>query len=515
MGDGAEITGGELTMALNSLEFVVFVVLAVAGYYRIPGKFQWIWLLGFSYLYYASHGPKLLGYLLFTTVTTFAAGWYLERTEEKGKRKFALILTLILNFGVLGILKYLNFLMMNVNRIFDGEWSYLDLALPIGISFYTFQSMGYLMDVYWKRSKAESNPFRFALFVSFFPQILQGPIGRHSRMAGQFYEEHRWDWKRIEEGLQRILWGFFKKFVLADTAAPFVNALFDEYQSYQGLAVFAVLAYSIQLYGDFSGGIDVVIGVGKLFGITLDENFKRPYFARSITDFWHRWHITLGTWMKDYVFYPVSLSRWMSRFGRFAKKQFGRSIGRTLPICLANLIVFFVVGVWHGAAWKFIIYGLYNGGIIAFSGLMAPQYRKWKKALKVREKSGGWQVFQILRTFLLVNISWFFDRADTVSQAFSMMKNSVTKWNPSQLLQIPIGAGGTTSFTVFALLILALGIGVLFAVSFLEERGKDPFGRLLAAPAVVRMAVYLILLFSFPALGQFPTSTGGFIYAQF
>lgn len=502
-------------MALNSLEFILFAVLAVAGYYRIPRRFQWIWLLGFSYLYYASHGPRLLGYLLFTTAATFLAGRYLELVEEKNKRKFVLILTLVLNFGMLGILKYLNFLILNMNRIFDGGWSYLDLALPVGISFYTFQSMGYLMDVYWKRSEAERNPFRFALFVSFFPQILQGPIGRYSRMAGQLYEEHVWDWKRTEEGLQRILWGFFKKFVLADTAAPFVTALFDEYQTYPGLAVFAVLAYSIQLYGDFSGGIDVVIGVGKLFGITLDENFKRPYFARSITDFWHRWHITLGTWMKDYVFYPVSLSRWMSRFGKFAKKQFGRSTGRTLPICLANLIVFFVVGVWHGAAWKFIVYGLYNGTIIAFSGLMTPRYRKWKKALRIREKSGGWQVFQILRTFLLVNISWFFDRADTVSQALSMMKNSVTKWNPAQLLEIPIGAGGTASFTLFAILILAAGVCVLFAVSFLEERGIDPFGRLLAVPAAVRMAVYLMLLFSFPVFGQFPTSAGGFIYAQF
>lgn len=502
-------------MALNSLGFVLFVVLAVAGYYLIPRRFQWMWLLGFSYLYYISHGPGLLVYLLFTTATTFLAGWYLDGEERKSRRKAMLILTLVLNFGMLGMLKYLNFLIMNANRIFGSSWSYLELALPIGISFYTFQSMGYLMDVYWKRSAAERNPFRFALFVSFFPQILQGPIGRHSRMASQLYKEHSWEWKRAEQGLQRILWGFFKKFVLADTAAPFVNALFDEYQTYPGLAVFAVLAYSIQLYGDFSGGIDVVIGIGKLFDITMDENFRRPYFARSITDFWHRWHITLGTWMKDYVFYPVSLSRWMNRFGKLAKKKLGRSTGRTLPICLANLIVFFVVGVWHGAAWKFIAYGLYNGGIIAFSGLMAPRYREWKKALRIREKSGGWQVFQILRTFLLVNISWYFDRANTVFQAFSMMKNGVTRWNPAQLLEIPIGAGGTTSYTLYALFILAAGICVLFAVSLAEEKGIDLFGKILAAPAAVRMAVYLMVLFSFPVFGQFPTSTGGFIYAQF
>lgn len=219
-------------MAFNSMGFLLFTVLAVVGYYLIPGRFQWMWLLVFSYLYYASHGAGLLGYLLFSTVTTYVAGRCLERIKEKKYQKAIVIITLILNFGMLGILKYLNFIILNVNRILRGHLSYLELVLPIGISFYTFQSMGYLLDVYWKKTKAEKNLFRFALFLSFFPQILQGPIGRHSRLACQLYEKHRWEWKRAEEGVQRILWGFFKKLVLADTAAPFVDALFDQYQTY-------------------------------------------------------------------------------------------------------------------------------------------------------------------------------------------------------------------------------------------------------------------------------------------
>lgn len=502
-------------MALTSMEFLILVGIAVAGYYLIPKKYQWMWLLGFSYLYYVSGGVKLLGYLLFTTLTTYGAGIFLEKTEEKGRRKGILILTLVLNFGVLAVLKYLNFVLLNINRIFQGDISFVNFALPLGISFYTFQSMGYLLDVYWKRGKAEKNPFRFALFVAFFPQILQGPIGRFSRLGEQLYAPHSWEWKRMEEAFERILWGFFKKMVVADTAAIFVNALFDEYQTYPGLAVFAALAYSVQLYGDFSGGIDVVIGISKLFGITLDENFKRPYFARSITDFWHRWHITLGTWMKDYIFYPVSLSGWMGRFGKMAKKAFGRSVGRTLPICLANLIVFLVVGVWHGAAWKFIVYGLYNGVIIAFSGLMAGNYRKWKKKLHIQDKSWGWQVFQILRTFLLVNISWFFDRADSVGQALAMMKNSVTHWEPSQLLTIPVGHGGTTAYTGLSLAILAVGVLILFIFGILEERGMDVFSRIARMPVWFRMGLYLAVIFAIPMVGQPPSSTGGFIYAQF
>ena len=213
--------------------------------------------------------------------------------------------------------------------------------------------------------------------------------------------------------------------VLADNAGIFVDAIFGDLQTYKGLAIAGVLAYTVQLYGDFSGGMDVVIGIASMFGIELDENFKQPFFARSITDFWHRWHITLGTWMKDYVFYPVSLSKWMGRFGKMAKKRFGKTIGRALPICLANLIVFLVVGIWHGAAWKYIVYGMYNGVIIAVSGLLAKPYREWKKKLHISDKSRGWICFQILRTFLLVNISWFFDRADTVKDALTMMKNAV------------------------------------------------------------------------------------------
>lgn len=205
-------------------------------------------------------------------------------------------------FGLLGVLKYTNFIVQNIDQLFHTDFGPFHLLLPIGLSFYTFQSAGYILDVYWNRCEPEKNVFRFALFVSFFPQILQGPIGRFDRLTKTLYAEHEFDWQRIERGVQRIIWGFFKKMLIADTAAVFVDAIFNQYQTYNGIAILGVLAYSAQLYADFSGGVDVVIGVAELFGVEMDENFKRPYFAVSITDFWHRWHITLGTWMKDYVF---------------------------------------------------------------------------------------------------------------------------------------------------------------------------------------------------------------------
>lgn len=507
-------------MSLISMEFIIFVFGSVVGYYLIPKKMQWIWLLIFSYIYYCSTGIKFIFFILYTTLITFVTGLLLSKAgeggniiDEKRKKRKIIITALFFVFGMLAMLKYTNFAIENINLLFHMDIQLKHLLFPIGISFYTFQSAGYIMDVYWKRCEPERNIFRFALFISFFPQILQGPIGRYNRLAQQLYDEHRFDWKQIERGLQLIVWGFFKKLVIADTAAIFVNAIFDEYQTYKGIAIFGVLAYSAQLYGDFSGGIDVVIGIGRLFGIEMDQNFKRPYFANSITDFWHRWHITLGTWMKDYVFYPLSLSKFMGKFGKISKRICGKTYGRIMPICISNLVVFFLVGLWHGAAWKFIIYGLYNGVIIAFSGLMNQNYRKWKSYLHIKEKH-GWRIFQITRTFILVNISWFFDRSDTVNQALIMMKNAVTQFRPQELLTINVGQSGS-AFTVMALVILVLSCALLFVVSFFQEKGIHIREKIANKTWIIRWGIYLILVLSIPLLGQPLDTAGGFIYAQF
>ena len=508
-------------MSLISMEFLIFVGIAVIGYYLIPKRFQWIWLLIFSYIYYASSGIKILFFLLYTTITTYGTGRLLDRVnhkelprnEAKSRKRRILIGCLLLNFGMLAVLKYTNFAIENVNAIFHAGISFQKLILPLGISFYTFQSMGYIIDVYWGKYEAEKNPFRFALFVSFFPQLLQGPIGRFDRLARQLYEQHSFDLLKAQYALQLMLWGFFKKLVLADRAAVVVNQVFQNYTQYSGVTnIVAVLMYSIQLYMDFSGGMDVVMGVAALFGVELDQNFKRPYFATSITDFWHRWHITLGTWMKDYIFYPVSLSKWMGKFGKWSKKAFGKKTGRVVPICVANIIVFLVVGIWHGAAWKYIAYGLYNGLIIAISSLLAPLYRKGFEKFHINPKSGAWHVVQILRTFLLVNISWYFDMAVSLSAAFAMMKSTVAGFSLATLTDGSLMMLGLDKLDY---MILAMGCLVAFLISFLKEKGiqiRESLGR---KPLVIRWAVYGMLVFGIPMFGYVMTTTGGFIYAQF
>lgn len=502
-------------MSLVSNVFILFVALCVLIYYIVPGRFRWWVLLAGSYAYYLAAGAEYLVFILFSTAVTYICGRLIGGCgdTDKKKAKAILIIGLILNFGMLGGVKYTNFILENINSLLHMEIPGIRILLPLGISFYTFQSSGYMLDVYWKRTQAEKNLFRYGLFVSFFPQLLQGPIGRHSRLAPQLYEGHAFAWEHIARGAERILWGFFKKMVLADWSAVFVEAIFGAPEQYHGLAIFGVLLYSVQLYADFSGGMDVVIGIAQMFGITLDENFKRPYFATSITDFWHRWHITLGTWMKDYIFYPLSLSRGMNRFGKWGKEHFGKKTGRKLPICLANLVVFFLVGVWHGAAWKYIAYGLYNGIIIAVSGLLVDQYRNWKKKLHISGKERWYYVFTVIRTFVLVNISWFFDCSETVGQAFTMMKYAVTSFEPTQLLLIPAGREGT-AFTPYALAIIGVGCVILFIVSVLQERGVKIREAIAKRNFVVHFCVYLCLLLAIGFFGS-TAAVRGFIYAQF
>ena len=323
--------------------------------------------------------------------------------------------------------------------------------------------------------------------------------------------------ENIERGLQLILYGLFKKMILADNAAMFVDHIFHQYETFDGLVLAGVLAYSIQLYGDFSGGIDVVRGVSYLFGIVLDENFRQPYFAVSITDFWHRWHITLGTWMKDYVFYPISLSGWMGKLSKKTKKIFGRKKGRTIPICIANILVFLLVGVWHGAAWKYIAYGLYNGIIIGVSGLLAESYRNWKEKLHIAPESRGFHLFQIIRTFILVNISWLFDMADTVGQALRMLVNLFTKFDWSPLLDGSIYADvpGYITYRYVQFLAIFIGCAAVFFISLQKEKGKDVAAWLMSVPFWKRAALYLGVLFLTAMLGMPVNATGGFIYAQF
>ena len=317
-------------MSFTTVMFFLFLLVGIIVYYALPKKIQWAWLLIMSYAYYFTFSIKTSLFMVFTTIVVYAGGRWLDKVNteseaylsehkkdmsrdekkeykaavKKKKRRIAALI-IVIAFGVLAAVKYCNFAIENVNAILSltgssKTISFLDIALPIGISFYTFQSVSYVIDVYQGKYRSENNIFKFALFVSFFPQLLQGPIGRFDKLGHQFYEGHSFDLKTVQFGLQRIGWGIAKKVILADRTAPLVNNVFNNFEMYTGFHyIMAVLMYSVQLYMDFSGGIDIVVGVAQMLGITMDENFRQPYFSKSIGEFWRRWHITLGTWMKD------------------------------------------------------------------------------------------------------------------------------------------------------------------------------------------------------------------------
>ncbi len=527
-------------MSLVSTGFAIFLIAGLVIYYIIPKKTQWIWLLIMSYFYYMCSGSKTVVFIIATTIITFVAGVLLEETAAKGKnlpadidketkkiikattkrkKKIIVVILLLLDFGILAVLKYHNFAIENINSligVFTGNSETIptvSLLLPLGISFYTFQSVSYIIDVYRGKYECSRNLFKFALFVSYFPQILQGPIGRYDRLAPQLMAPHYYSLAAIERGALRVCFGLFKKLVIADRAGVIATTVFTSPDSYGGLSiVLALLAYSARLYGDFAGGMDVVIGVSEMFGIEMDENFRQPFFSKSISEFWRRWHITLGTWMKDYIFYPFTLSKGMNRFGKFAKKRFGNTIGRTLPICLSDILIFFIVGVWHGAAWKFIIYGLYNGFIIAISSLLEPVFEKMFLITKINKNSRGYHGFQVFRTFILVNIGWYFDDPKTLSDSLLLMKNTVTGMSLSPLMDGSLLelAGGYSRIAI-----ILLGCVVWLIVSILKEKNIDIRKELTSRPIYVRWPVYIALVMSIPLIGYISEEVGGFIYAQF
>lgn len=528
-------------MAFTTIAFFMFLLVGIIIYYILPKKAQWVWLLILSYLYYFTFSIKASLFMVFATVTIYIGGILLDRIQNKGneyleankdtiskdeKKKYknaikrnkriVLLIIILLDFGMLATVKYADFAIQNINAVLGrfgvNPIGLIGIGLPLGISFFTFQSVSYIVDVYQGKYECQKNIFKMGLFVSFFPQLLQGPIGRYDRLGKQLYEGHKFNLRNIEFGLQRIGWGLLKKVVLADRAAVVVLEVFNNFQMYNGFHyILAVLMYSVDLYMDFSGGIDVVIGAAQMFGITMDENFRQPYFSKSIGEFWRRWHITLGTWMKDYIFYPMSLSKKMNKFGKWSKKHFGNTIGKTLPICFSNIVIFFVVGIWHGAAWKYIIYGLYNGFIIAFSNLMMPVYKKLLEKFHINPNNKVWVLWQIIRTFILVNIGWYFDMANSVSQALSMIKWSIigfrfSQFNIHDLLSMGIGARDY--------IIIIIGCIVVFIVSVLKEKGVNIRESIACKPLVVRWGIYyamIVVILIFGYIG----ATQGFIYANF
>lgn len=454
-------------MSITSVRFLLFAGATMAVYYRVPKRWQWKVLLAASLLFAAVNGCLI--FLLFTVVTAYAAGRHPALSRW----------CVLLNIGMLAFCKI--FLK----------------TLPFGISFFTFQAVGYMVQVRRQAVEAEKNPLRLTLFLSFFPQLVQGPISRKDQLEALFVP-HDPDRRQITAGLRRMLWGYFKKLVIADRIAPVVQAL---RQSTGWGFLLLTVCYAVQIYGDFTGGIDIVLGLGQCFGVSLPENFNHPFASKSVAEYWRRWHITLGAWMKDFVFYPVSVSAPMRRFSRFTRRKFG-TVGKRLPVWIATMVTWLATGIWHGTTPNFLLWGMLNCGVILISQELAPVYAAFHRRFGWKEKR-WYGCFETVRTFLLMNLIRACDLFPNVKDYVNRVG---TLFSPCVL---PESLGITPADWV----VLALGIGLTVLAAGQPERLRQG----LEGHPKLRFALLAALFLAVLVLGKYGVgyNAGTFIYHQF
>ena len=518
-------------MAFTSWAFVALAAAAVVLYYLVPRRGLWVLLLAASLVFYAAGGAGGFVWLAGVAAVTWAAGLALGRLNRaraalakgdragaaalKRKKKAVAAAAAVLCFGLLYAMKYWDFTVDLLPASVGGRLPRWDFVMPLGLSFFTFQAMGYVIDVYRDKYAPQRNPAKYALFVSFFPQMVQGPIGRYDALAPQLLAERQIDWRDIQFGLQLALWGYFKKMVIADRAAVLVDTVIVENCPYGGAVIaFGVLLYCVQLYCDFSGGIDITRGVARMLGIELAVNFRRPLFATSLADYWRRWHITLGQWMRDYLFYPLSLSKPFGRLGKWARRHIGGLPGKIFATSLATFVVYLVIGIWHGANFRYIAFGLWNGAVITASLLMERRFQSWKAALRIDDKSRPWRLFQMARTALLVFLGRYLTRAPRLLTALTLLWTTVTAPHLSQLWD---GTLLTLGLSAADLLVVAAGVAVVETVELLQERGVHIRERLAGCRGFVQWLALAALLTALLVFGIFRAGyiSSEFIYGQF
>lgn len=523
-------------MTFTTKTYVMFMAGVFLLYYRIPPKHQWKLLLCASYVFYAFASPVYLLFLLYATVVTYLGGRAMQRfhdrendfiaekqlsREEKKnvrakyevRRKHVLAIVIVLLLALLLTLKYSVFILKNIAMlcgVFGVKISVptFNLILPVGLSFYVFQGIGYCIDVYRGICTAQKNFAKYALFSSFFLHLLQGPIGNYQILSPQLFEPHSFEYRRAVDGVQRVAWGFFKKLVVANQIDSAIGGLFSNYTEYAGMIWLVILVlYTIELYADFSGYMDIAIGCAHMLGITLEENFDTPLFSSSAAEFWRRWHMTLGAWFRNYLFYPLLRSRSLTSLRKKLKKNGKAYLSSTLPTVIALLIVWFCTGLWHGASWGYVVWGLYYGGLIALDTLLTFVWAKWRTKHTAFAESKGFSLFRVIRTFIIVVISFgIFAPAD-----LSATVHIFTHWmGPVRLSEIKELFSSSR-----AILSTCVGIAALFCVDVYHlQKEREPLrSRLSKLPPFIRYAVYLVGLFSIALFGSFGQSA--FIYFGF
>lgn len=487
-------------MLFNSLQFAFFFLIVTTLYFALPHKIRWALLLASSIYFYMAFIPIYILILAFTIIIDYFAGIFLEKLKGEN-RKWFLILSLIANIGVLAIFKYYNFIDRNVNFLFhsfgvNNQIPFLNIILPIGLSFHTFQAMSYTIEVYRGRQKAEHNFGIYALYVMFYPQLVAGPIERPQNLLHQFYEEHFFEYKRVTNGLKLMAWGLFKKVVIADRLAIIVNQVYSAPKDYVGFQlIVATVFFAIQIYCDFSGYSDMAIGAAQVMGFKLMKNFDRPYYSKSISEFWKRWHISLSTWFRDYLY--ISLG------GNRVK----------IPRWYFNLFfVFLVSGLWHGANWTFVIWGALHGFYLIFSIISAKPRKIFINILGLQKVPILLKILQVITVFILTDFAWIFFRAQNLSDAFYIITHLFSGLGQLRSLKYAITLLKGLDLNMYEFLVSMLSIAVLEIIQF-KQRKTSIRDFILTKPVWVRWSAYYAIIIIILVFGVFNKSQ--FIYFQF
>ena len=495
------------------LYFIAFLPAVIMLYQLCPQKFRKYVLLVANYAFFYTWSKFFLVYQVITMVITYVSAKIIDHTTNKKTKKFILFAAIVINLGVLVILKYTNFLGENIFAIFHQRFTTVHFITPIGISYYTLQMISYLMDISSGKIHADHSIVDFAVYASFFPTLIQGPITRFNEIKDSILTCNPITYQNLKFGSQRILFGLMKKMIIADRLDPAVSKIFTSYTQDGLFSLIGAVLCTIQLYMDFSGIVDICLGSAEIFGIKLPENFRQPFFAENASDFWRRWHITLGTFLRDYVFYPISLAKPIHHLSKFFTKHFGKAAGKFIGPFIALFAVWFLNGLWHGPYWSYIFYGLYYFCFMVLEILLKKPVDDFLKKHQIDNNHTGLRIFRFVKLLIIVIIGELFFRAKTLAVGWTMFSSIFTNFNLSTFKDtLPF-----LRLDVADWIIVLIGIVVIFLVDFYKEFHGSIRNTIEQKPTWMRWSIIYTCIFALLIFGAYGPGYDivAMIYAEF
>ncbi len=524
-------------LSFTTMLFLIFLAVFTVIYYMTPLRFRWLVLLAASTVFYLSAGIEKMPFILITSLLVFLSARQINKTfdaleqeaDEKqltGKkrmdflapvkkkcRNYYLIPTIVLTVGILCYCKLgasvLQILHKNISA-----WTISDVIIPLGVSYYTFSCIGYLLDIYWRKQKPINNYGKYFLCVSYFPQIVQGPIAKYSRLSDELFKEHPFNFTQVCFGIQLMLYGYFKKLVIADRLALFTDQVFGNISKYEGFLVIIALVFSsFQIYMDFSACMDIVQGMSQIFGIKLENNFNHPFFSKNATEFWRRWHITLGAWYKDYIYLPIVTSGWLAKITAKVKETKGKELAKKVNSAIPPAVVWLLTGLWHGTGWNYIVWGVYWGAITISATIFAKQYRKIADLLHINTTTAAYQYFQMIRTFFIFTIGRLITVPGTLKNTAATIAQIFKCFNPWIFWD---GSLYKMGLDYKDLCIVIIGLLFVRKISMLQEKASVR-NMIANRNLVLRWFIYYAAFFAIIILGLYGSGydASDFIYTNF